>query len=86
MAGDTTKTGRTMTEFDAIIDDVESTDYDAEALEARLPWATRDGIEPRRGRFRSFRPRAAIEARAGADHTSVSEIIRQAPGKFLDVA
>ncbi len=30
--------------------------------------------------------RAAIEARAEADHTSTSEIIRQALRKFLDVA
>jgi predicted transcriptional regulator len=30
--------------------------------------------------------KAAIEARAGADHTTTSEIIREALRKFLDVA
>jgi predicted transcriptional regulator len=30
--------------------------------------------------------KAAIEARAQADHTSTSEIIRQAIRRFLDVA
>ncbi|MDJ0499086.1 MAG: ribbon-helix-helix domain-containing protein [Acidimicrobiia bacterium] len=30
--------------------------------------------------------RAAIEARAQADHTSTSEIIREAIRRFLDVA
>jgi hypothetical protein len=85
-----TKTGRIMTdeELDAIADEVESTDYDVEALKARRRGRSAMGSGPAEVVPVRIDPelRAAIEARAEADHTSTSEIIRRALRKFLDVA
>jgi hypothetical protein len=85
-----TKTGRIMTdeELDAIADEVESTDYDVEALKARRRGRPAMGSGPAEVVPVRIDPelRAAIEARAEADHTSTSEIIRRALRKFLDVA
>lgn len=90
MTTHTTKTGRIMTdeELDAIADEVESTDYDVEALKARRRGRPAMGSGPAEVVPVRIDPelRAAIEARAEADHTSTSEIIRRALRKFLDVA
>lgn len=90
MTSHTTKAGRIITdaELDAIADDVESTDYDVDALKARRRGRPAMGSGPAEVVPVRIDPelRAAIEARAEADHTSTSEIIRQALRKFLDVA
>ncbi len=90
MTGRTTKTGRIITdsELDAIADEVESTDFDVEVLKARRRGRPAMGSGPAEVVPVRIDPelRAAIEARAEADHTSTSEIIRQALRKFLDVA
>lgn len=90
MTSHTTKTGRTITdsELDTIADEVESTDFDVEALKARRRGRPAMGSGPAEVVPVRIDPelRAAIEARAEADHTSTSEIIRQALRKFLDVA
>ena len=86
----TTKTGRIINdaELDAIADEVETTDYDIERLKARRRGRPAMGSGPAEVVPVRIDPelRAAIEARAEADHTSTSEIIRQALRKFLDVA
>ena len=86
-----TKSGKTLTDadIDALADDVDTTDYDTETLKRRR----------RRGRpLLGSAPaevvpvrldpdlRAAIEARADADDTNSSEIIRRALRAYLDVA
>ncbi|MDH3680725.1 MAG: ribbon-helix-helix domain-containing protein [Acidimicrobiia bacterium] len=85
-----TKTGRTLTdaELDAIAGEVESTDYDVEALKARRRGRPAMGSGPADVVPVRIDPelKAAIEARAEADDTSTSEIIREAIRKFLDVA
>ncbi len=90
MTSHTTKTGRIITddELDAIADEVEATDYAVEALKARRRGRPAMGSGPAEVVPVRIDPelRAAIEARAEADHTSTSEIIRQALRKFLDVA
>jgi len=90
MTSRTTKTGRIITdsELDAIADEVESTDFDVEVLKARRRGRPAMGSGPAEVVPVRIDPelRAAIEARAEADHTSTSEIIRQALRQFLDVA
>lgn len=86
-----TKSGKTLTDadIDTLAEDVATTDYDTETLQARR----------RRGRpLLGSAPaevvpvrldpelRAAIEARADADDTNSSEIIRRALRAYLDVA
>ena len=86
----TTKTGRTFTDtdLDAIADEVESTDYDIEALKTRRRGRPAMGSGPADVVPVRIDPelKAAIETRAEADHTTTSEIIRAALRKFLDVA
>lgn len=90
MTQHTTKTGRTITEaeLDAIADEIATTEYDVEGLKARRRGRPAMGTGPAEVVPVRIDPelRAAIEARAEADHTSTSEIIRQALRKFLDVA
>lgn len=90
MTRHTTKTGRTLTEaeLDALADEVASTDYDVEHLKVRRRGRPAMGSGPAEVVPVRIDPelRSAIEARAKADHTSASEIIRQALRKFLDVA
>lgn len=84
-----TKTGRSLTDADieALADEVEAADYDVEQ------------VKPRRGRpLLGSRPaevvpvrldpelRDAVAARAEAEDTSTSDIIRRALRAFLDVA
>jgi hypothetical protein len=85
-----TGTGRTLTDadIDAIAREVEETDYDVEALKARGRGRPTMGSGPADVVPVRIDPelRAAIEARAEADHTTTSEIIREALRRFLDVA
>jgi Arc/MetJ-type ribon-helix-helix transcriptional regulator len=90
MTSHRTKTGRIITdaELDTIADEVESTEFDVEALKARRRGRPAMGSGPAEVVPVRIDPelRAAIEARAEAEHTSTSEIIRQALRKFLEVA
>jgi hypothetical protein len=85
-----TRTGRTLSDddIDAIARDVEETDYDVEALKTRRRGRPTMGSGPADVVPVRIDPelRAAIEARAEADHTTTSEIIREALRRFLDVA
>lgn len=85
-----TPAGRDLTEadIDAMAEEVVSADYDVDALKAR-----RRGRPPMGTAAAEVVPvridpalRAAIEARAEADHTTTSEIIREALRRFLEVA
>ncbi len=86
-----TKTGRTLTDadLDALAEEVETTDYDVEELKPR-----RRGGRPAIGSGPAgvvpvrIDPelKAAIEARAEADQTTTSQVIREAIRKFLEVA
>lgn len=85
-----TRTGRTLTDddIDAIAREVEETDYDVDALKTRRRGRPTMGSGPADVVPVRIDPelRAAIEARAEADHTTTSEIIREALRRFLDVA
>lgn len=85
-----TRSGRTLTDedIDAIAREVEETDYDVEALKTRRRGRPPMGSGPADVVPVRIDPelRAAIEARAEADHTTTSEIIREALRRFLDVA
>ena len=85
-----TKSGKTLTDadIDTLADDVATTDYDTETLQGRrrgrpLLGSARAEVVPVR-----LDPelRAAIEARADADDTNSSEIIRRALRAYLEVA
>jgi hypothetical protein len=85
-----TRTGRILSDddIDAIARDVEETDYDVEVLKTRRRGRPTMGSGPADVVPVRIDPelRAAIEARAEADHTTTSEIIREALRRFLDVA
>lgn len=85
-----TKSGRTLSEqdVDAIADEVEHKEYDVDALKARRRGRPLMGAAPADVVPVRIDPelRAAIAARAEADHTTTSEIIREALRRFLDVA
>ena len=85
-----TKTGRTLTDADigALADEVETTDYDVEELKTRRRGRPAMGSGPADVVPVRIDPelKAAIEARAEADHTTTSAIIREALRKFLEVA
>ena len=68
--------------------DVEHKDYDVDALKARRRGRPLMGAGPADVVPVRIDPelRAAIAARAEADHTTASEIIREALRRFLDVA
>lgn len=84
------KTGRTLTddELDAIAAEVETADYDIQELKTRRRGRPAMGRGPADVVPVRIDPelRAAIEARAKADHTTTSELIREAIRRFLDVA
>jgi hypothetical protein len=67
---------------------VEETDYDVEAPKTRRRGRPPMGSGPADVVPVRIDPelREAIEARAEADHTTTSEIIREALRRFLDVA
>lgn len=85
-----TRTGRTLTEeeIDALSTEVAETDYDVETLKSRRRGRPSMGSGPADVVPVRIDPelRAAIEARAEADQTTTSEIIREAIRRFLDVA
>jgi hypothetical protein len=85
-----TKTGRVLStkDVDAIVEEVEHKDYDVDALKARRRGRPLMGAGPADVVPVRIDPelRAAIAARAEADHTTASEIIREALRRFLDVA
>ncbi|MGI8513833.1 MAG: ribbon-helix-helix protein, CopG family [Acidimicrobiia bacterium] len=85
-----TRSGRTLTdeEIDALSTEVAETDYDVEALKTRRRGRPSMGPGPADVVPVRIDPelRAAIEARAEAEHTTTSEIIREAIRRFLEVA
>ena len=85
-----TKTGRLLTdeEIEALATEVEETDYDIDELETRRRGRPPIGSGPADVVPVRIDPelKAAIEARAEADQTTTSEIIREALRRFLDVA
>lgn len=84
-----TKTGKKLTDADieAMADEAER-GYDVEALKARRRGRPMLGSAPAEVVPVRLDPvlKEAVEARAEADHTTASEIIRQALRRFLDVA
>ncbi len=90
MTDRTTKTGRHLTDIDIdeIANEVSTAEYDIEVLKARRRARPAMGSGPAHVVPVRIDPelRAAIEARAKANHTTTSEPIRQAIRKFLDVA
>ncbi len=85
-----TRSGRTLTdeEIDALANEVAETEYDVEALKTRRRGRPPMGSGPADVVPVRIDPelRAAIEARAEAEHTTTSEIIREAIRRFLEVA
>jgi hypothetical protein len=85
-----TRSGRILTEeeIDALATEVAEFDYDVEALKTRRRGRPPMGSGPADVVPVRIDPglRAAIEARAEAEHTTTSEIIRQAIRRFLEVA
>jgi hypothetical protein len=85
-----TRSGRNLTDadIDAIADEVATKDYDVEVLKTRRRGRPPMGSGPAEVVPVRLDPelRAAIEARAEADSTTTSEIIREALRRFLDVA
>jgi len=77
-----TKSGRTLSrkDVDAIAEEVEHKDYDVAVLKARRPRSTLMGTDRPTWCPVRIDPelRAAIAARAAADHTTASKIIREA--------
>lgn len=85
-----TQTGRILTdaEIDALADEVETTDYDVDALKKRRRGRPAMGSGPADVVPVRIDPelRAAIEARAQSEDSTTSEVIREAIRKFLEVA
>jgi hypothetical protein len=85
-----TRSGRILTDekIDALSTEVAQTDYDVEALKTRRRGRPPMGSGPAGVVPVRIDPelRAAIEARAEAEHTTTSEIIREAIRRFLEVA
>ena len=85
-----TRSGRILTdgEIDALSNEVAKTDHDVEALKPRRRGRPPMGSGPADVVPVRLDPelRAAIEARAEAEHTTTSEIIREAIRRFLEVA
>ncbi len=75
-------------DLDAIAEEVEHKDYDVEQLKARRRGRPPIGSGPAEVVPVRIDPelRAAIEVRAAADHSTTSEIIREALRRYLDVA
>jgi len=85
-----TRTGREITDedVDRLATEVEDTDYDVKGLKTRRRGRPAMGSGPADVVPVRIDPelRAAIESRAETDHTTTSEIIREAIRRFLDVA
>jgi uncharacterized protein (DUF4415 family) len=86
----TTKSGKTLTDADVeqLADEATSSDYDIEALKRRRRGRPLIGSAPAEIVPVRLDPelRAAVEARATADQTTTSDLIREALRRFLDVA
>ena len=86
----TTASGRVLTEadLDAIADEVEHAEFDVDALKQRRRGRPSMGSAPAEVVPVRIDPelRAALDARADADHSSASEVIREALRRFLNVA
>jgi uncharacterized protein (DUF4415 family) len=86
----TTKSGKTLTDADIeqLADEAASTDYDIETLKHRRRGRPLIGSAPAEVVPVRLDPelRAAVEARAAADQTTTSDVIREALRRFLDVA
>jgi len=85
-----TRSGRTLTDEDleTLATEVAEKDYDVDVLKTRRRGRPPMGSGPADVVPVRIDPdlRAAIEARAEADHATTSEIIREAIRRFLDVA
>jgi len=85
----TTKTGKVLTDSDieAMADEAER-GYEVETLKARRRGRPMLGAAPAEVVPVRLEPdlKQAVEARAEAEHTTTSEIIRQALRRYLDVA
>jgi predicted transcriptional regulator len=85
-----TSSGRNLTDadIDAIADEVAAKDYDVDALKTHRRGRPPMGSGPAEVVPVRLDPelRAAIEAKAEADNTTTSEVIREALRRFLDVA
>ena len=85
-----TRTGRVLTDgaLDAIAEEAEKADYDVEVLKGRRRGRPAMGSGPADVVAVRLAPemRAAIEARAAAESTTTSEIIREALRRFLEIA
>ncbi len=86
----TTASGRVLTEadLDAIADEVEHAEFDVDVLKQRRRGRPSMGSAPAEVVPVRIDPelRAALDARAAADHSSASEVIREALRRFLEVA
>ena len=85
-----TKAGRVLTDDDiaTLTAEVETTDYDVDALKARRRGRPSMGNGPAEVVPVRLDPelRDAVEERARREHTTTSEVIRRALRDFLDVA
>lgn len=85
-----TKSGKTLTdaEIETLADEVSVTEYDTESLKVRRRGRPLLGSAPAEVVPVRLDPelRAAVDARAEADATNSSEIIRRALRAYLDVA
>lgn len=86
----TTKSGKTLTDADIeqLADEAATTDYNIDALKHRRRGRPLIGSAPAEVVPVRLDPelRAAVEARATADQTTTSDVIREALRRFLDVA
>jgi hypothetical protein len=86
----TTKSGKTLTDADIqkLADEAATTDYDIEDLRRRRRGRPLIGSAPAEVVPVRLDPelRAAVEARAAAEQTTTSDVIREALRRFLDVA
>ena len=85
-----TRSGRTLTdeEIESLATEVAETDYDVETLKTRRRGRPSMGTGPAGVVPVRIDPEllAAIQARAEVEHTTTSEIIREAIRRFLEVA
>jgi len=85
-----TRSGRALpdSEIEQIADEAERGDYDVEILTAHKRGRPLIGSAPAEVVPVRIDPelRAAIDQRAEAEHTTTSEIIREALRRFLDIA
>lgn len=86
----TTKSGKTPTdaEIEGLADEAATNDYDVDALKRRRRGRPLIGSAPAEVVPVRLDPelRAAVEARATADQTTTSDVIRKALRRFLNVA